>query len=486
MNEMGKYQLKPYRQRALPALLTVAIMLTSSPASFANTAPNAYEPAGESWVDVSESEKVYLENFGFSWDDDSIYYVGNGIECTFEDVTANGPFLSAYDGLDDEHCTDSEDSPIDPIGDSDTLGAIPFGFTVDFFGTEYDSAWPNTNGGIFFEAPDSAYNLSMGQLAFEAQSSVMFAFGADLYYYDGESNFWTAQTTVDGKDAVVFSWENFHNCCSESSDEDMSFQIVLINFGAGDFNAYFNYESVNDFSEGYSAESIFIDLATGVSPGSNVFFSEDASFITADTCIEGIWDDYFSYGGDMTDSLLFDELDAGAFFFKVNDAENGLVSIWEDEACSEPIRSNLVQDIAVDGHAYLEFSADAYEAVAVGWATFDPVNFELDWTELLRNVDASELENDADSPLVERSLNTSVPGRFVIGQRGGATVVDSASITPAPAAPAPAAPAPAAPATITPTLAATGANVEWLIVAGLLAGLAGSGFLAFSRRKRIW
>jgi LPXTG-motif cell wall-anchored protein len=468
MDEIGKYQLKPYKQRALPALLTVAIMLTSSPASFANTAPNAYEPAGESWVDVSESEKVYLENFGSNWDDNSIYYVGNGIECTFQDVTANGPFLSAY-GLDDSHCTDSEDSPIDPIGDSDTLGAIPFGFNVNFFGTEYDSAWPNTNGGIFFEAPDSAYDRSMGQLAFEAQSSVMFAFGADLFYFEGESNFWTAQTTVDGKDAVVFSWENFHNCCTEeSSDEDMSFQIVLINFGAGDFNAYFNYESVNDFSEGYSAESIFIDLATGVSPGSNVFFSEDASFITADTCIEGIWDEdeYFSYGGDMTDSLLFDELEAGDFFFKVNDAENGLVSIWEDEACSEPIDSNLVQDIAVDGHAYLEFSSDAYRSVAVGWATFDPVNFELDWTELLRNVDENELENDADSPLVERSLNTSVPGRFVIGQRGGATVVDSA--------------------TITPTLAATGANVEWLFVAGLIAVVAGSGFLAVSRRKRIW
>jgi LPXTG-motif cell wall-anchored protein len=47
-------------------------------------------------------------------------------------------------------------------------------------------------------------------------------------------------------------------------------------------------------------------------------------------------------------------------------------------------------------------------------------------------------------------------------------------------------PAPATTATTTPTLATTGANVEWLIVAGLLAGLAGSGFLALSRRKRIW
>jgi LPXTG-motif cell wall-anchored protein len=52
--------------------------------------------------------------------------------------------------------------------------------------------------------------------------------------------------------------------------------------------------------------------------------------------------------------------------------------------------------------------------------------------------------------------------------------------------------APAATATPTPTvaplarLATTGANLEWLLVAGLLAVIAGSGFIAFSRRKRIW
>lgn len=47
------------------------------------------------------------------------------------------------------------------------------------------------------------------------------------------------------------------------------------------------------------------------------------------------------------------------------------------------------------------------------------------------------------------------------------------------------APAPAAPAaTTTPTLAATGANVEWLMFAGLLAAVAGASFLTVSRRKR--
>jgi LPXTG-motif cell wall-anchored protein len=43
----------------------------------------------------------------------------------------------------------------------------------------------------------------------------------------------------------------------------------------------------------------------------------------------------------------------------------------------------------------------------------------------------------------------------------------------------------AAPAsTTTPKLATTGANVEWLLVAGLIAVIAGAGFLTVSRRKR--
>jgi LPXTG-motif cell wall-anchored protein len=46
--------------------------------------------------------------------------------------------------------------------------------------------------------------------------------------------------------------------------------------------------------------------------------------------------------------------------------------------------------------------------------------------------------------------------------------------------------APAATTTPAARLATTGANVEWLMVAGLLGVIAGSAFLAFSRRKRIW
>jgi LPXTG-motif cell wall-anchored protein len=47
-------------------------------------------------------------------------------------------------------------------------------------------------------------------------------------------------------------------------------------------------------------------------------------------------------------------------------------------------------------------------------------------------------------------------------------------------------PTPAAATAPASKLATTGANLEWLFVAGLLAVFAGSGFLAFSRRKRFW
>jgi LPXTG-motif cell wall-anchored protein len=57
-----------------------------------------------------------------------------------------------------------------------------------------------------------------------------------------------------------------------------------------------------------------------------------------------------------------------------------------------------------------------------------------------------------------------------------------------PSAPATTTPATTTPATTTPAakLAATGANVEWLLVAGILVAIAGSGFIGLSRRKRIW
>ena len=47
----------------------------------------------------------------------------------------------------------------------------------------------------------------------------------------------------------------------------------------------------------------------------------------------------------------------------------------------------------------------------------------VDTTELLFNIDTDTLLSTGTDPLVDKSWNTDVPGRFVMGQRGGSTVV---------------------------------------------------------------
>jgi LPXTG-motif cell wall-anchored protein len=83
-----------------------------------------------------------------------------------------------------------------------------------------------------------------------------------------------------------------------------------------------------------------------------------------------------------------------------------------------------------------------------------------------------------------RATAASVPGSLYSAFKEVTFSFSSAPLTTATPTPTPTtAPASTAPAA---RLATTGANLEWLMVAGLLAVIAGSSFLAFSRRKRIW
>ena len=391
----------------------------------ANTAPNTYVPVGQSWINVPEATKVYLENFGDSdYDDYSVFYVPAGVTCTYNSVVAVGPFLTARD-LDQSQCLDSSSNPIDPIDDGTRAGSTPFGNNLNFFGTTYSSAWPNTNGGIYFNAPSTRYDRTMPDLASQAESSVMFPFGADLYYVSNESNLWTAQTQIDGKSAVIFSWEKFHNCCNSNTGEDMSFQLVLIDLGNGNFNAYFNYDSVLAFNQGYRAPQFFIDLQTGVTVNSNVLITDDV-LVAPTACTEVRSSVVY---GTPTDSQISG---LNNLFLKQESVSNKTISIWSDSACSAPIDIAAIQNVDQDNYSYLElcFRTSTQYGVAVGWATYNRTNKKIDWTELLRNQSSSEFLNGAASPLTARSLNTSVPGRFVIGQRGGQTVTDEAAVEP--------------------------------------------------------
>ncbi len=65
------------------------------PVSFATggSSPNDFAKVGASWVDVTESEKIYFEPFGQSWDDYGIGYLESGDVCESNSVTVTGPAL---------------------------------------------------------------------------------------------------------------------------------------------------------------------------------------------------------------------------------------------------------------------------------------------------------------------------------------------------------------------------------------------------------
>lgn len=451
---------------SLAALVCAAVLLPATAAA-ANTAPNPFTATGAAWVDVPDADRIYLEQFdGNDYDDNGIFYVDAGISCTVGGITATGPFLDAYQ-VDETDCVDGDSNPVDPIDTSSRLGAVPLGFEINFFGTTYDSAYPNTNGGITFDAPNSDYDETLAGLADSGQTSGMYPLGADLYYASVESNFWVGSTTIGGNDAIVFSWEGFHNCCTSAADpEDMSFQLVLIDRGDGDFDAWFNFESLVEFDEGYEAPAVLIDLADGVSVGSNIFVAEDVSNVPAG-CLEA----YYDFFGTPTDAALETAVSTSGPYFRLEDSAARTISLWQDSLCTVPTNSTLVQDESADLTAYLQLEAsNLFDAIGSGWSTYNPLTGEIDATELLFNIDATTLADSADNPLIERSLNTTVPGRFVIGQRDGGTVTDPDDLGGTPVEPE-------------PELAATGADASPIIAGGIVLLLAGGAALALRRRR---
>lgn len=399
---------------------SIALVLVPA-AAFANATPNSYSPSGSAWVDVPQQDRVYFDtdsgNITSGVDDASFFYVPSGVTCTDNSTTTVGPFISTDYQL--SSCT--EDSSSNPYAinysNSTRDNAVPFGFSINFYGQTYSSAWPNSNGGINFGNPDINFNDTMPSLADSAQSSRMFALGSDQWFDTSDSAFWTAQTTVDGNNAVVFTWENFHNCCNDTSSGSYSYQIVLIDLGGGDFNAYFNYDKFEGNNEGYGASWFLLDLSNDVNLNNNIVHTNDASF--APSACSSV-DSVNSYGT-PTDSTYANDL--GSAYFKLEDITSKTISLWSDSSCTTPLVPTVSQDVQNDGNAYLEFQSDVnYDSVTVGWSTYDTSNSAITWTELLRNIDASTLEPSGANPLVNQTLNSSVSGRFIIGQRGGQTV----------------------------------------------------------------
>jgi hypothetical protein len=129
-----------------------------------------------------------------------------------------------------------------PANDDASSGAVPLGFTIDFFGQDYSSLFVNNNGNVTFDSPlgeFTPFDLT------STQHVIMAPFFADVDTRVG--NVVTYGTGMVGGDpAFVATWPGV-GYFSEHTDKLNTLQLVLIDrsdTGAGNFDIEFNYGQI--------------------------------------------------------------------------------------------------------------------------------------------------------------------------------------------------------------------------------------------------
>lgn len=407
-----------------------ALVLIAAPFALINqtaqaTVTDAFTPVGVSWVSVPMADRHYMNEMGAvapsGIDDAAVGIAPTGATCTNGSVTAPAgdliPFNSNGPGA---SCVDANSASVQP-------DRIPFDFNVNFFGTTFSGGWLNTNGGLTFDAPTSRYNRTLFGIAAGSKTTGIFPLAMDLFHQVGLSHLWYAHTTISGKAAFVVSWENYGPCCGyDTAQGTASFQLVLINQGSGNFDAWFNYDNFSTVNQGYSPWQSYIDLHNGVTANSNVVTVRNlTNFPTG--CVQ-LHTDFDGFNNatkpDWTNNNLYAQIQSES---------DRTLSLFSDSGCTTPVNP-AVMDLG----NYLELKSPSlsFRSVAIGWDSYDATTGVASSTEFFANQDGHTLGNAdpvagypaGSNPLVRFSLNTSVPGRLVLGQRGGVTVGDPTAV----------------------------------------------------------
>jgi len=132
-----------------------------------------------------------------------------------------------------------------PKNDDGSSGEEPIGFTMDFYGTEYDSLWVNNNGNVTFDYSMSTYT----PFDVVATTRVLIApFFADVDTRpDGSGPVTYGATTYLGRNAFCVNWINV-GYYSYGVDKLNSFQLLLVeraDVAPGDFDIVFNYDQID-------------------------------------------------------------------------------------------------------------------------------------------------------------------------------------------------------------------------------------------------
>ena len=161
-----------------------------------------------------------------------------------------------------------------PANDDGSTGLVPIGFTIDFFGSSYNSLYINNNGNVTFDGVQSTYTpydlLSTNQRIIAPFFGDVDTRGAG----SGIVTYGSSVGNVNGHAAFGVNWINV-GYYDQNTDLLNQFQLVLIDrsdIAPGDFDFEFNFNQVQwetgDASDGinglggFSARSGWSDGVT--------------------------------------------------------------------------------------------------------------------------------------------------------------------------------------------------------------------------------
>jgi Carboxypeptidase regulatory-like domain len=140
------------------------------------------------------------------------------------------------------HFDSTNSLPADDDGSSAT--AIPLGFSINFEGQAYSTAWVNNNGNITFDSALSTFTPSpIGSLG----HPIIAPFWADVDTRGAASALTTfGRITYQGKPAFCVEWNGVGYYASHT-DKINKFELILVSRpdrAAGDFDIIFNYDQI--------------------------------------------------------------------------------------------------------------------------------------------------------------------------------------------------------------------------------------------------
>ena len=133
-----------------------------------------------------------------------------------------------------------------PRNDDGSTGEILLPFSIDFFGTTYDSLWVNNNGNVTFDGPlgtFTPFDLT------STETPIIAPFFADVDTRDaGSAEVKYGTDTLGGRQVFCVNWNDVGvGYFSSNSDKLNNFQLLLIDrsdTGTGNFDIEFNYDRI--------------------------------------------------------------------------------------------------------------------------------------------------------------------------------------------------------------------------------------------------